>query len=112
MKFQIIISLGLLILGIGACTESTPAEMDATDPEDQVATASFSAEAAALAGIETGRIEKRIITSFIECTGQIDVPPQSRISVYSPVEGFVEYVRHIEGEYVKKGSSLTADIAS
>jgi cobalt-zinc-cadmium efflux system membrane fusion protein len=108
MKFQIIISLGLLVLGIGACTESTPAEMDATDPEDQVATASFSAEAAALAGIETGRIEKRIITSFIECTGQIDVPPQSRISVYSPVEGFVEYVRHIEGEYVKKGSSLTA----
>lgn len=61
-----------------------------------------------LAGIETGLVEKRKISDFIECTGQIEAPPQSVISVYSPVQGIVQQVKYLPGDFVKKGAWLTA----
>ncbi|HMQ48550.1 MAG TPA: efflux RND transporter periplasmic adaptor subunit [Saprospiraceae bacterium] len=61
-----------------------------------------------LAGIETGVVEKRKMAAFIECTGQIEAPPQSVISVYSPVQGVVQQVKYLPGDFVKKGAWLTA----
>ncbi len=60
-----------------------------------------------MAGIELGKPVKRIISNSIGCTGRVEVPPQSLASVYSPVNGFVQSVNHLPGEYVKKGTLLT-----
>lgn len=64
-------------------------------------------EQIALAGIEYGMPEKRHILSYIECTGKVEVPPNSLASVYSAVSGFVGNVKYLPGDYVKKGSLLT-----
>lgn len=66
----------------------------------------LSAEQMELAGIETGLAGKRIIHTYHDCTGTIEVPPQNKASVHSPVMGFVREIRFLEGDYVKKGTVL------
>lgn len=60
-----------------------------------------------LAGIETGTVSLRNMSSIVECSGQIEVPPMFHHSVYAPIHGFVQSVRHLEGDYIKKGTILT-----
>ena len=64
-------------------------------------------EQMALAGIEIGLPEKRYLSEKINCTGIVEVPPQSLASVYSPVQGFVKKVVHLPGDHVRKGEVLT-----
>lgn len=59
-----------------------------------------------LAGIETGVAQKKWMRTTLECTGQIDVPPQNRASVHSPVQGFIREINYLEGDFVKKGTVL------
>ncbi|KAA3624828.1 MAG: efflux RND transporter periplasmic adaptor subunit, partial [Bacteroidetes bacterium] len=54
-----------------------------------------------------GMPEERQISEYIECTGKVEVPPNSLASVYSAVNGFVGNVKYLPGDYVKKGSLLT-----
>lgn len=58
------------------------------------------------AGIEIGRPERRRIAHYVECTGKVEVPPQSLASVYAPVAGFIKQVNFLPGDYVKKGALL------
>ncbi len=44
--------------------------------------------------------------SIIECTGNISVAPESRVSIHSPIGGIVKFVQIMEGEQVKKGQQL------
>ena len=81
--------------------EETPAANHAS------ATIHLTAEQMALAGIEIGQPEKRTLSEKINCTGTVEVPPQSLASVYSPVQGFVKKVVHLPGDYVRKGEVLT-----
>ena len=67
----------------------------------------LSDEQMALAGIELGQPQKRVLSEKINCTGTVEVPPQSLASVYSPVQGFVKKVNHLPGDYVRKGELLT-----
>jgi cobalt-zinc-cadmium efflux system membrane fusion protein len=67
----------------------------------------LSAEQIKLAGIEFGAPGKRSIADYIECTGKVEVPPNSLASVYSSINGFVGSVNLLSGDYVKKGSLLT-----
>ncbi len=68
----------------------------------------LSDEQMALAGIEIGQPQKRVLSEKINCTGTVEVPPQSLASVYSPVQGFVKKVNHLVGDYVRKGELLTS----
>jgi membrane fusion protein, heavy metal efflux system len=67
----------------------------------------LSPEQIAMGGIELGQPEQRRISVPVECTGMVDIPPYSQASVYSPVNGFVQSVRHLPGDFVKKGTLLT-----
>lgn len=79
------------------------AEQDALPPASGI---SLSPEQMKLAGVETGTAEKRWMRTILECTGQIDVPPQNRASLHSPVQGFIREVNYLEGDLVKKGTVL------
>ncbi len=61
-----------------------------------------------MAGIEIGKVERRNLSTRIECSGQIEVPPYSLISIYTPMTGFVQTAEHLIGDYVKKGTLLTS----
>lgn len=107
-KYSIITVAGAFFLlgGLASCGPGNgqPGE---DEPDSAVAASiSLTPEQMELAGIETGAPEKRQLRTTLECTGQIDVPPQNRASVHSPVQGFIREVNFLEGDFVKKGTVL------
>lgn len=95
------LSLTVSLSSCGGKQEQGEGEVSASSPG-----VLLSPEQMELAGIETGMAEKRWMRTVLECTGQIDVPPQNRASVHSPVQGFVREVNYLEGDFVKKGTVL------
>lgn len=59
-----------------------------------------------LAGIETGKMEMKMMGAYVQSTGVIDVPPTSLASVYCPTAGFVQPSHFLPGDLVKKGQVL------
>jgi len=58
------------------------------------------------AGIQTGKIEEREISSTLKLNGKIDVPPQSLVSISVPMGGYLKYTNLLEGTHVVKGQVL------
>ncbi|MDX8554642.1 efflux RND transporter periplasmic adaptor subunit [Tenacibaculum sp. 1B UA] len=58
------------------------------------------------AKIETSLIEKRKIREKVSVTGTIEVPPQSKATVYAPLEAFVYKTDLLPGDKVKKGQTV------
>jgi len=58
------------------------------------------------AGIQTGELEKRTISTTLKLNGKIDVPPQNMISVSTPFGGFLKSSKLLPGMPVKKGEVL------
>ena len=52
------------------------------------------------------RISKRLITDIVECTGRIDVPPNQRAALYTPIGAVVSDIRVLPGDLVQKGQKL------
>lgn len=46
------------------------------------------------------------VSSALKCTGVITVPPNSKVIVYTPIEGLVDNVNVLEGENVRKGQVI------
>ena len=59
-----------------------------------------------LAEIKTGKIEKRLVSEIVNCTGTIEVPPNNMATVIAPMGGYVKKTFFVTGNYVKKGSLL------
>ncbi len=113
MNHRIAILILTLITGLTACQQNeTSSSEEQAQPKAVPAAMTeeiivLSKEQMNLAGVQLGRPQMRTLSNYIECTGMVDVPPSNRISIYSPVEGFVEKVKHLPGEYVRKGAVLT-----
>jgi cobalt-zinc-cadmium efflux system membrane fusion protein len=58
------------------------------------------------AGIETGKLEKRDISSSLKLTGSIDVPPQNMVSVSVPLGGYLKSTQLLPGMHVGKGERI------
>ncbi|MFE3867796.1 efflux RND transporter periplasmic adaptor subunit [Flavobacterium sp. LS2P90] len=58
------------------------------------------------AGIKTGKIELKEISSTLKLNGKIDVPPQNLVSISVPMGGYLKYTKLLEGMYVTKGQVL------
>lgn len=56
--------------------------------------------------IKIEAIAKREIRNRIEVTGSIEVPPQSRATVYAPMEAFVFKTNLLPGDKVQKGQTV------
>ncbi|MCB9283484.1 MAG: efflux RND transporter periplasmic adaptor subunit [Lewinellaceae bacterium] len=96
---------GLLVGALACSRDASPGEVSAeisgTTPGIRLTT-----EQMELAGVEVGQISRRMMNQYLECTGQIEVPPQNRASIHSPIQGFVQDVRYLEGDFVQKGAVL------
>jgi len=55
------------------------------------------------AGIVTGKIEQKSISSILRVNGRIDVPPQNMISVSVPMGGYLKYTQLLPGMHLNKG---------
>jgi cobalt-zinc-cadmium efflux system membrane fusion protein len=58
------------------------------------------------ADIQTGKLERRMISTTLKLNGKIDVPPQNMISVSTPYGGFLKSSKLLPGMRVKKGEVL------
>ncbi len=56
--------------------------------------------------IKVGKIEKRVIREHLDVTGSIQAPPQSRATIYAPLEAFVHQAKLLLGDYVRKGQTI------
>ena len=112
MTRYIFLSLSALVLffTLNSCQDQSSVEPEADAPASTAIHQGhihLTAEQQAMAGIELGQAVQRPLPHHIGCTAYVDVPPYSLASVYTPVAGIVQNVRHLPGEYVKKGALLT-----
>jgi cobalt-zinc-cadmium efflux system membrane fusion protein len=59
-----------------------------------------------LAGIESGRIEEKVLSDVLNCNGYVRVPPRGQVTVSLPVEAYVRDIRFHWGEKVAEGDLL------
>jgi len=97
----------LFVLVVSACSKSgkEPAASDtvAVSAKQQI---EFTADQVKLAEIETGKIEKRVLSDYIECTGTIEAPNQSMVTVTAPMGGIIRQNKLLPGIFVEKGTLL------
>src|ERR1043165_9813068 len=58
------------------------------------------------AGIETGKLVMKNISSLLKVTGKIDVPPQNIVSISVPLGGYLQSSKLLPGMHVSKGETL------
>lgn len=95
---SILILAGALML---ACGQSD--EHPETNIEQHT---TFSDEQKALAGVQTGRLQRRVLSPVVSSTGEIEVPPQGMASVSVPLGGYLVRTTLVPGDYVRKGQRL------
>lgn len=103
MIMKRIIAAIVLLAGVVLVTGCSSKEDAGSAPEPATG---YTESQIRLAGIETGRIEKRILSSVVSCTGEIEVPPQGMASVTAPLGGYLEETVMVPGAYVTKGQRL------
>jgi cobalt-zinc-cadmium efflux system membrane fusion protein len=101
-------SLLFILFAFAACQNEPAATEAKSEPQVDNSSISLSAEQIKQAGIELGQPEQRAMGEYLSCSGQVDVPPSGRHAVHSPVMGFVGEIKHLPGQYVKRGTPLTS----
>jgi len=106
----IVVLLFLAACGNKQSKDNTTAVETPVDSADTASTAAkqitFSSDQYQLAGIETGTIEMRNLSSIIKLNGVIDVEPKSTATVSAPLGGYIKTAGLLPGQAVKKGQVL------
>jgi cobalt-zinc-cadmium efflux system membrane fusion protein len=97
----IISSLILLLVGCNSKKEEQTSE--ATTNANLV---SISDAQLKNATIETGKLERKTISSTLKVTGKIDVPPQNMVSVSMPLGGYLKTTKLLPGLHISKGEVI------
>jgi membrane fusion protein, heavy metal efflux system len=58
------------------------------------------------AGITTGKMEQREISSILKVNGKVDVPPQNMVSISVPLGGYLKTTHLLPGMHVYKGDVI------
>jgi cobalt-zinc-cadmium efflux system membrane fusion protein len=103
MKNTVITLIGLFFL-YSCGNKKTENEADATPAIENTTT--LTDAQIKNAGIETGKIEQKEVSSALKLNGKIDVPPQNLVSISVPMGGYLKYTKLLEGMYVTKGQVL------
>jgi membrane fusion protein, heavy metal efflux system len=93
----------LLILQACNADKETSSNVEPSKPS-QLTT--LTVEQMKRSGIEVGTIEKRDISSLLQVSGIIDVPPQNMISVTFPPGGYLKSTKLLPGMPIRKGDEL------
>lgn len=96
--------VGLLFIGAlcnGCVSKEEKKAVEAATDKDM-----FTSAQKALADLQTGKLEYRMLSSVVSCPGEIEVPPHGMASVTAPLGGYIEAMDMVPGRYVKKGQLL------
>jgi cobalt-zinc-cadmium efflux system membrane fusion protein len=61
-----------------------------------------------LAEIETGKIEKRVLSDVLEWTGFIEAPPQNLVTISAPMGGIIKTMEYFPGNFVQAGTVVAS----
>jgi len=104
VSISIVMILALLLSGCGKdAGKEQPAEEHHQEEDNTV---EFTQEQYTTAGIELGTIESKQISGTIKVNGQLDIPPQQKVSVSVPLGGFLKSTTLLQGTRVKKGQVI------
>ena len=59
-----------------------------------------------LSNIESGKLNKKAISSQLRVSGKVDVPPQNMVSISVPLGGYLRSSQLLEGMHVSKGEVI------
>lgn len=68
----------------------------------------LSSEQIKASGIKTGKIEKKVLSEVLECSGKIEVSPNNKAFASPGLNGFIKDIFIKEGDFVKAGSVLVS----
>ena len=97
-----IASLSVLLFACGNETKKGITNKEPT-PENVV---TLTSEQYKNAGIETGKLSTKSISSLLKVNGKIDVPPQSMVSISVPLGGYLKSTKLLAGMHINKGEVL------
>lgn len=103
MKSSIFLMAAILLL-IACSSKKQSQQSVALSQEDR--TVLLSAAQMKNAGIETGKLEQREISSILKVNGKIDVPPQNLVSISVPLGGYLKTTELLPGMHVNKGQVI------
>jgi membrane fusion protein, heavy metal efflux system len=101
-QLLILVNFSLLLI---ACSGK---DQEAQEPEikKEENVASLSDAQRKTAGIETGTVQEKLISSVLKVNGKIDVPPQNMVSISVPMGGYLKSTKLLPGMHVNKGQSI------
>lgn len=102
MRTILLLTISLLIAG---CSSDKEKSVETTTAESSMTT-QLTATQIKNAGIETGTIERKNISSELQVTGVIDVPPQNMIAITFPPGGYLKSTKLLPGLHIRKGEEL------
>lgn len=97
-----IISFSVLLFSCG--NETKMEQANAEQAQSTIVT--LTQEQYKNAGIETGKLSNKNISSLLKVNGKIDVPPQSMVSVSVPLGGYLKSTKLLAGMHINKGEVL------
>jgi len=99
-----IIILVFTLIAVSSCSDNKAEQTDTTAVSESVVT--LTEGQYNTTKIQTGKLEKREISTTLKLNGKIDVPPQNMVSVSTPFGGFLKSSKLLPGMHVKKGEIL------
>ncbi|MGZ5221366.1 MAG: efflux RND transporter periplasmic adaptor subunit [Chitinophagaceae bacterium] len=103
MKHILILSVIIVLLSACGGERKTAEALDTADNENVVTLTDVQTKNA---GIVTGQMELRGISSLLKVNGKIDVPPQNMVSISIPLGGYLKSTKLLPGMHIAKGEVI------
>ena len=103
MKNIFIITIALLITACGSSTEKVTSLEDSNNNLNLVV---LNEKQLSTAALSFGKLEEKIIGSFITANGTIYVPPQNMISISVSLGGYLKSTKLLPGLQIRKGEVI------
>ncbi|KQM69513.1 hemolysin D [Pedobacter sp. Leaf216] len=101
-KYIVLIVVTFYLAACGSPKEENAVEKEPVHQENDMVT--LTPEQHKLAGITLGEIELKALSGTTKVNGMLDLPPQSLVSISTPLEGIVKSTDMLQGMKVKKGA--------
>ena len=102
----IVLFIGLILKSCGNDTEHQNVSNDHHDHHDHAETVHLTQLQFETMNFKVDSLPRRNLSSYVNATGQIEVPPQNKAEVTAVIGANVKSIHVIEGEEVKKGQVL------